>query len=285
MVFQITHEIKFNLTCEWLSNSAVHFIGIKIWPAIPCSNFFSYWLFFPSFFRNKKSTWFVVVDVKCVYGGDFPIFVSLKWKHNDKINLFDSSLTFQRLTQCLYFFFNTCWYQMCCGAKLIWQQRAFKSSVILLDFLKIKTQQITRKSTQEEWDLNPLYFVFCLVFCIIRRCRTCWFVWQEAASIKVAPVAIIGRLTFGQMNDRPLMMMRSMMKKMVMNDDGDDLEDHDARDNFDDHDVTPKLHRLQSPADLPSGKWTIGQSETNERMINQWKACKLLPINQRQMCE
>ena len=41
MVFQITHEIKFNLTCEWLSNSAVHFIGIKIWPAFPCSNFFS----------------------------------------------------------------------------------------------------------------------------------------------------------------------------------------------------------------------------------------------------
>ena len=41
---------------------------------------------------------------------------------------------------------------------------------------------------------------------------------------------------------------------MVMNDDGDDLEDHDARDDFDDHDVTPKLHRLQSPADLPSGK-------------------------------
>ena len=41
---------------------------------------------------------------------------------------------------------------------------------------------------------------------------------------------------------------------MVMNDDGDDLEDHDARDNFYDHDVTPKLHRLQSPADLPSGK-------------------------------
>ena len=140
MVFQITHEIKFNLTCEWLSNSAVHFIGIKIWPAIPCSNFFSYWLFFPSFFRNKKSTWFVVVDVKCVYGGDFPIFVSLKWKHNDKINLFDSLLTSQRLTQCLYFFFNTCWYQMCCRAKLTWQQRAFKSSVILLDFFKIKTQ-------------------------------------------------------------------------------------------------------------------------------------------------
>ena len=76
---------------------------------------------------------------------------------------------------------------------------------------------------------------------------------QVGASIKVAPVAIIGRLTFGQMNDRPLMMMRTM-KKMVMNDDGDDLEDHDARDNFYDHDVTPKLHRLQSPADLPSGK-------------------------------
>ena len=80
MVFQITHEIKFNLTCEWLSNSAVHFIGIKIWPAIPCSNFFSYWLFFPSFFRNKKSNWFVVVDFKCVYGRDFPFFCFLEMK-------------------------------------------------------------------------------------------------------------------------------------------------------------------------------------------------------------
>ena len=73
--------------------------------------------------------------------------------------------------------------------------------------------------------LHPLYFVciflncfFVLrffVFFIIRQCRMCWFVWQEAASIKVAPVAIIGRLTFGQMNDRPLMMIL-MLKKMVM---------------------------------------------------------------------
>ena len=83
-----------------------------------------------------------------------------------------------------------------------------------------------------------------VLICLARGCL------QVGASIKVAPVAIIGRLTFGQMNDRPLMMMR-MMKKMVMNNAGDDLEDHehDARVNFYDHDVTSKLHRLQSPAD------------------------------------
>ena len=86
MVFQITHEIKFNLTCEWLSNSAVHFIWIKIWPAIPWSNFFSYWLLFPSFFRNKKSNWFVVVDVKCV-AWDFTIFCFLEMK-KQRQNLF-----------------------------------------------------------------------------------------------------------------------------------------------------------------------------------------------------
>ena len=73
--------------------------------------------------------------------------------------------------------------------------------------------------------LHPLYFVCIFLNCffvfrflyffIIRQCRMCWFVWQEAASIKVAPVAIIGRLTFGQMNDRPLMMMMRS-KKMVM---------------------------------------------------------------------
>ena len=44
----------------------------------------------------------------------------------------------------------------------------------------------------------------------------CWFVWQEAASIKVAPVAIIGRLTFGQMNDRPVKMMRMMVMTMTI---------------------------------------------------------------------
>ena len=142
MVFQITHEIKFNLTCEWLSNSAVHFIGIKIWPAIPCSNFFSYWLFFPSFFRNKKSNWFVVVDFKCVYGRDFPIFL-FPWNENTTTKSISSTrcchISFWH-SAWLFFFFNNCWYKMCCRAKLIWQQRAFKSSVILLDFLKIKTQ-------------------------------------------------------------------------------------------------------------------------------------------------
>ena len=35
------------------------------------------------------------------------------------------------------------------------------------------------------------FCIFYFVFCISCRCRMCWFVWQEATSTKVAPVAII----------------------------------------------------------------------------------------------
>ena len=59
----------------------------------------------------------------------------------------------------LFFFFNNCWYKMCCRAKLIWQQRAFKSSVI---YSAIYQNQNTAKNNfvlvinngcLEGWDL------------------------------------------------------------------------------------------------------------------------------------
>ena len=48
------------------------------------------------------------------------IFCFLKWKHNDKINFFDSLLPSHRFIQCLPFFFNTCFYSGLSNLQLSW---------------------------------------------------------------------------------------------------------------------------------------------------------------------
>ena len=78
---------------------------------------------------------------------------------------------------------------MCCGAKA-----GFHVFSSLEVFYKTKTKSICIRyldMLKSEICIRCIlfcilyfvsYFVFCFVFCIIRRCRTCWFVWQEAAS-------------------------------------------------------------------------------------------------------
>ena len=48
------------------------------------------------------------------------IFCFLKWKHNDKINFFDSLLPSHRFIQCFSFFFNTCLYSGLSNLQLSW---------------------------------------------------------------------------------------------------------------------------------------------------------------------
>ena len=227
---------------------------------------------------EKKSTWFVVVDVKCVYGGDFPIFVSLKWKRNDKINLYDSSLTSQRLTQCLYFFFNTCWYQMCCGAKLIWQQRAFKSSVVGFfqnqNTAKNNFVLVINNGCVEGWDLfgkripppklHPLQSSDCLcLWCVAEQKQGFMFSLLLKFSIKqkqnqfVLDTWICWRVRFASavfcfvfcILFRILYFVSYFVSYV----------DAGRVDLFGKRLPPSKLHPLQSSADWPSGKWMIGQ--------------------------